>query len=73
MSPKQALNAAGRTADWLDHAEPNHRLNTLRYELPNLNADDVCDLAILALDGWFVRVSRANSRRVRVDLREPRR
>jgi hypothetical protein len=73
VTPLEALEAHGRSADWLHRAQQLDvdTLGTFRYDLHPLRADAIRDLALLSLDGWNVYVVQGYSGTVRTILRPP--
>lgn len=74
MTPSAALRAQGSPATWLYTSTRDHRADRpgeFRYLVSSLDTAAVADLAMLALDGWQVRVGIGPARAVRVTLTRP--
>lgn len=74
MTPSRALRAQGSPATWLHDATRDHRADRpgeFRYLVGSVDTAAVADLAMLALDGWRVRVGAGPARGVRVTITRP--
>lgn len=75
MTPSAALRRKGSPATWLHNSTRDHRADRaaeFRYLVSSIDTAAVADLAMLALDGWHVRVGIGSDRRVRVTLTRPK-
>lgn len=74
MTPSTVLRAQGSPATWLHNSTRDHRVDRageFRYLVSSLDTAAVADLAMLALDGWQVRVGIGPARTVRVTITRP--
>lgn len=74
MTPSTVLRAQGSPATWLYGSTRDHRADRpgeFRYLVSSLDTAAVADLAMLALDGWRVRVGTGPARGVRVSITRP--
>lgn len=74
MTPSTLLRSQGSPATWLHNAERDHRIDRageFRYLASSIDTSAVADLAILALEGWRVRVGSGPNRGVRITITRP--
>lgn len=74
MTPSSVLRSQGSPATWLHNATKDHRIDRpgeFRYLVSSVDTSAVADLAILALEGWRVRVGSGPNRGVRVTITRP--
>jgi len=72
MTPRDALRASGRDAEWLGHAIPATN-GHYRVNLPALQPEQLADLMNLMLDGWHCTVAPRSARFVTARLTPPAR
>lgn len=74
MTPTTVLRAQGSPATWLLNSTKDHRPDRpgeYRYLVTSLDRSAVADLAMLALEGWLVRINRGPDRGLRVTVIRP--
>lgn len=74
MTPTTLLRAQGSPATWLLNATKDHRPDQpgeYRYLVDHVNTSIVADLAMLALEGWTVRVNRGPNGKLRITVQRP--